>query len=126
LLAVCRAGGVEINSTLVREGFAWAFAKYSSSYVAEEREARSAKRGVFAAQNIAPWEFRAGRWGEAEASLLKKGCVIKGNVNRNGERIYHMPWQRDYEKVVMEEAKGKRWFCDEGEAERAGWRRAVR
>jgi len=35
-----------------------------------------------------------------------------------------MPWQNTYEKTSINEAKGERWFCDEGEAERAGWRRA--
>jgi hypothetical protein len=40
------------------------------------------------------------------------------------ERIYHLPWQSSYDKTVVNKAKGERWFCDEGEAERAGWRRA--
>jgi hypothetical protein len=37
-----------------------------------------------------------------------------------------MPWQRDYAKVNMDKGLGERWFCDEGEAEKAGWRRAAR
>jgi hypothetical protein len=51
-------------------------------------------------------------------------CPIKGNVNRKGERIYHEPGGRDYERVVMDLTKGKRWFCSASEAEAAGWRRA--
>jgi hypothetical protein len=35
-----------------------------------------------------------------------------------------MPWGRDYTKVKMDLTKGKRWFCSEGEAEKAGWRAA--
>jgi endonuclease YncB( thermonuclease family) len=125
LLAVCRVGEIEINSTLVREGLAWAFVKYSRAYVPEEAEARAAKRGVFAADNTTPWDLRAQKWGEAERAFLEQnGCVIKGNVNRT-ERIYHMPWQRDYAKIVME-LKGKRWFCSDDEAEREGWRPAKR
>jgi endonuclease YncB( thermonuclease family) len=127
LLGVCSVGGVEINRTLVREGLAWAFVKYSRTYVPEEQEARRAKRGVFATENTPPWDFRAGRWGEAEKhALTREGCAIKGNVNRKGEHIYHMPWQRDYAKVNMDKGLGERWFCDEGEAEKAGWRRAAR
>jgi phosphatidylserine/phosphatidylglycerophosphate/cardiolipin synthase-like enzyme len=53
-------------------------------------------------------------------------CPIKGNVNRKGERIYHEPGERDYERVVMDLSKGKRWFCSPAEAEAAGWRRAQR
>lgn len=127
LLGVCSVGGVEINRTLVREGLAWAFVKYSRTYVPEEQEARRAKRGVFATENTPPWDFRSGRWGEAEKhALTREGCAIKGNVNRKGEHIYHMPWQRDYAKVNMDKGLGERWFCDEGEAEKAGWRRAAR
>jgi hypothetical protein len=37
-----------------------------------------------------------------------------------------MPWQRDYACVKVDEKAGERWFCDEGAAERAGWRRAAR
>ena len=46
------------------------------------------------------------------------------NVNSHGERIYHMPWGRDYAKVKMDLTKGKQWFCTEGQAEKAGWRAA--
>ncbi|TBW32602.1 phosphatidylserine synthase [Siculibacillus lacustris] len=48
-------------------------------------------------------------------------CMIKGNVNRKGERIYHLPGGRDYERVTMTDPK-KRWFCSEHEAQEAGWR----
>jgi phosphatidylserine/phosphatidylglycerophosphate/cardiolipin synthase-like enzyme len=53
-------------------------------------------------------------------------CRIKGNVGRKGERIYHEPGDRDYDRVVMDTTKGKRWFCSEAEAEAAGWRHALR
>jgi hypothetical protein len=35
-----------------------------------------------------------------------------------------VPWQASYNRVRIDERHGERWFCDEGEAERAGWRRA--
>jgi endonuclease YncB( thermonuclease family) len=127
LLAVCSVAGKEINGALVREGLAWAFTRYSQTYVAEERDARLAKRGVFAAENTPPWDFRAGRWSETKKQVLpKEGCAIKGNVNRKGERIYHMPWQRDYVRTKINVTAGERWFCDEGEAKKVGWRRAAR
>jgi DNA invertase Pin-like site-specific DNA recombinase len=53
-------------------------------------------------------------------------CPIKGNVLRSGERIYHMPWQRDYARVRMDQVEGKRWFCDENEALAARWLKAAR
>jgi hypothetical protein len=52
-------------------------------------------------------------------------CIIKGNVNRRGEHIYHMPGQGPYALVNMDAPK-KRWSCSPEEAEAAGWRRALR
>jgi hypothetical protein len=52
------------------------------------------------------------------------GCVIKGNISANGERIYHLPGQQYYDKTVISWSKGERWFCTEQEAVRAGWRKA--
>jgi phosphatidylserine/phosphatidylglycerophosphate/cardiolipin synthase-like enzyme len=49
------------------------------------------------------------------------GCDIKGNVNRRGERLYHLATDPAYLKVNMNSAT-KRWFCSEAQAEEAGWR----
>lgn len=127
-LAVCRVGAVEINRTMVTEGHAWAFVRFSQEYVAAEQEARAARRGVFATANTAPWDFRSGAWSAAQAASQapNPNCPIKGNVSRSGERIYHMPWQRDYGRIRMDQGEGKRWFCDENEAVAAGWRKAAR
>lgn len=54
----------------------------------------------------------------------KPGCDIKGNVNSDGERIYHMPGMRDYKKVTPKPGEGDRWFCTEAEAQAADFRRA--
>jgi endonuclease YncB( thermonuclease family) len=127
LLAVCTTGSGEINAKLVRQGLAWAFVKYSDAYVSVEAEARSTRRGVFATDNQPPWEFRAKRWEGAVESAeadKRRACPIKGNISRSGERIYHLPWQAGYGRTRIDERQGERWFCDEGEAERAGWRRA--
>lgn len=127
LLAICSADAREINASLVQQGLAWAFVRYSSAYVGVEQEAKSARRGVFAADNAPPWEFRADSWSGATRTTEADGarkCPIKGNISRSGERIYHMPWQRSYERAGINERQGERWFCDEGEAERAGWRKA--
>jgi phosphatidylserine/phosphatidylglycerophosphate/cardiolipin synthase-like enzyme len=51
-------------------------------------------------------------------------CRIKGNVSRMGERIYHLPGDRNYDRVRMDKGIGKRWFCSEQQAIAAGWRPA--
>ena len=51
-------------------------------------------------------------------------CAIKGNISRNGERIYHVPGDRTYDRVQMDKGRNKRWFCTEEQAVAAGWRKA--
>ena len=46
---------------------------------------------------------------------------MKGNINSKGNKIYHMPGQRDYDKTVAEEM-----FCTEEEAQEAGFKAASR
>jgi endonuclease YncB( thermonuclease family) len=133
VLGACTAGGRDLAGLLVREGHAWAFTRFSNAYAPEEREARAARRGVFAGENAPPWEYRSRRWeggtasvgGPGSAQGAPAGCPIKGNVSGE-QRIYHLPWQRDYERVRIDPRRGERWFCDEAQAERAGFRRAAR
>src|SRR5712671_6908739 len=40
-LAVCFVDGRDINAQMVRQGFAWAFVRYSTSYVKEEASAKA-------------------------------------------------------------------------------------
>ena len=119
-LAVCFIDGQDVNARMVREGHAWAFVRYSRSYVQEEALARAGGIGIWQAETQPAWEFRAHRWTAAEHEA-PAGCAIKGNVTRNG-RIYHMPWSPWYAQVRIDVDKGKRWFCTEAEAIAAGWR----
>jgi len=118
-LARCFLDGGDINAWMVRQGHAWAFVRYSASYIAQEAAAKAEGLGIWQGEAMPAWEFRAKRWAMAvpEAS----GCAIKGNVTGNG-RIYHMPWSPWYAQIRMTGDKGKRWFCTEAEAIAAGWR----
>ena len=144
-LGLCSLAGEDLNGWMVREGWALAYVKYSSAYTHAEDDARARQRGLWQGAFIAPWDWRhrnnktviLGALSvpiNAQSMLLpvpstegapSPDCVIKGNINRNGERIYHMPKQQFYAKVKMDGA-GKRWFCTPEEAEAAGWRRALR
>jgi len=105
---------------MVRTGMAWAFVKYSQSYIADEQVARSMRTGVWQGEAQPAWLFREARWAGAE-QVAPSGCAIKGNITSRG-RIYHMPWSSWYSRVKIEEAQGERWFCTESEAVTAGWR----
>ena len=48
------------------------------------------RRGLWQTSLEPPWEFRSRRWTEA-GSQAPGGCAIKGNINRQGELIYHTP-----------------------------------
>jgi len=59
VVAVCYLGKEDLGSWLVKKGMALAFRRYSLDYVAEEDEARAAKRGVWRGEFQPPWEWRA-------------------------------------------------------------------
>ena len=134
ILAVCRLDSEDLNAWMVRQGWALAFVRYSRTYVGEEASARSALRGMWSGAFIAPWDWRHRNRQTvilgsltvpvaAQASLLAPAsasgapspdCIIKGNVNRKGERIYHPPGGPHYAEINMNSSE-KRWFCTEEE-----------
>jgi endonuclease YncB( thermonuclease family) len=122
MLGVCSVDSLTINAEMIRRGLAWAFIKYSTTYVELEAEARRAAVGVWQGKAEAPWIYRENRWKVAE-QRAPDGCAIKGNITDNGQ-IYHMPWSPWYHRVRVDPAQGERWFCSEAEAQRAGWRSA--
>jgi endonuclease YncB( thermonuclease family) len=129
-VASCAMGREDLGAWLVRSGLAFAYRSYGLDYVAAEDEARRARRGLWAGQCQPPWEWRrARRAGETHADEPPRAstpprpdCLIKGNVNARGERIYHLPGTRPYANTRVDEARGERWFCTEAEARRAGFR----
>lgn len=123
IVARCSVEGVDVAETLVSEGLVWAFRRYSADYVSLEEDARSGGRGIWQAPTEAPWDYRANHW-ERAAAEAPDGCPIKGNINAEGEQIYHTPWSPWYGRTKISEASGERWFCDETEAVAAGWRAA--
>lgn len=65
LLATCYAGGENLNGWLVREGWAVAYRRFSTAYVAHENIARTERRGLWAGEFMMPWRWRAIRSGKA-------------------------------------------------------------
>jgi nuclease-like protein len=145
VLAVCSVAGEDLNAWMVSQGLALAYIQFSKAYVAEEASAREAQRGMWSGAFVAPWEWRnrnertviRGALAvptNAKEILLAPAssagapspqCIIKGNANSKGERIYHMPGQTNYGSINMAKP-GKRWFCTEDDAQAAGWRKAAR
>ena len=59
------------------------------------------------------------RWQANGERVALATRVIKGNVNRGGEKIYHLPGQAGYDRVEAEQV-----FATEDEAQAAGFRRS--
>ncbi len=57
-VAVCRAGGTDLNGEMVRLGWATAYRRHSSAYVTSENEARKAKRGIWQGRFEPPETWR--------------------------------------------------------------------
>lgn len=138
-LATCTVGQVDVNRTMVASGFAVAFRRYSSNYVSAEESAKLNQRGLWSGEFQMPQAFRAAeqstppsRPSAGRSNTISKteraevvrparsSCNIKGNRNRKGQWIYHVPGMPYYDQTRAEDI-----FCTEAEAQAAGYRRAI-
>jgi endonuclease YncB( thermonuclease family) len=58
-IGLCRADGEDLGAEMVSTGMAWAFTRYSSDYIGQERAAIGAQLGVHAHDCIKAWDWRA-------------------------------------------------------------------
>lgn len=106
--------GTFVNAELLKEGYARVMTvppnvKYAETFIALEREARAARKGLWALEDQDDNEGKA---------PLSQG-LIKGNINNKGEKIYHVPGGAYYDETIAEE-----YFETEEEAIKAGYRKA--
>jgi endonuclease YncB( thermonuclease family) len=132
-VAVYRIGKIDLNGWMVSQGLAVSYRRYAHDYDAAEAEARARAKGIWAGRFVMPRDWRRGdrigRSGESAVSTAAKRsdrCKIKGNISRQGKRIFHVPSDRFYGRTKVDIDKGERWFCSEDEARSAGWRPAKR
>jgi endonuclease YncB( thermonuclease family) len=143
-LGSCTVNGEDVSRWLVRNGWALAFRRYSTAYVADEDFAREQKRGLWSGAFVAPWEWRhrssttvvlgaVAMPVHAQSRLLSPtaaaqppdpSCAIKGNLKNTQQCIYHMPGGRFYDRLDMQRSASRRWFCSEAEAQAAGCRKS--
>lgn len=145
IVAVCRIGGEDIGAKMVLSGYALAYRKYSLDYVPEENYARQKLSGAWIGEFQEPEDFRHPQEDSEDASPIASAprrtnlpsgtiimpaiitatperatsseCRIKGNINSNGDKIYHLPNAPNYSRTVAEEI-----FCSEQAAISAGYR----
>jgi len=123
-LARCVVSGEDMGTWLVRNGWAVPYRDCKCEIVREASvKAQTEKLGIWSGSFVLPWDFRRSGQNQAAPSEAQTGqCLIKGNINSKGDRIYHVPGSRYYDKTKINETKGERWFCSEAEAIAAGWR----
>lgn len=137
-LGRCTVGSTDLNRTMVARGLAVAFRRYSSDYVPAEDHAKAGRLGLWSSTFEMPSQYRhpQGAGGSAgptprsrsrasppggiRTRQAQAACAIKGNRNRRGQWIYHLPGMPYYDQTRPEEI-----FCTEAEAQAAGYRRAI-
>jgi len=67
--------------------------------------------------------YGAGRL-KRKQEMKKEGVQIKGNITRDGQKIYYTIDSRYYDMVKIDKKKGEKWFLSEAEATNAGWHKA--
>lgn len=125
----CRAKSVDLGEAMVRAGWAVDYSQFSrGAYASAEAEARWARRGLWAGRFETPstWRAEARQARPEPAAPPQAGCVIKGNINARGRRIFHVPGQQDYAATLIDTARDERWFCSAAAARTAGWTAAAR
>jgi micrococcal nuclease len=134
LLRYVWVGDVMANEELVAQGYARVSTyppdvKHTERFLAAERQAREAGRGLWGLETPEPTAAPS-----AEAASLcpggcltpPAGCQIKGNISGDGRKLYHLPGGASHAPTRIEPEKGERWFCTTAEAEAAGWQAAGR
>jgi len=58
LLAVCFAGGIDLNEWMVAEGWATAYRYYSDKYITQEKTAQTSGKGIWAGTFLEPYKWR--------------------------------------------------------------------
>lgn len=127
LLRYVFLGNTSVNKFLVEEGYAYASTyppdvKYQEVLNLAQQQAQEQKKGLWS-------DCSSSQAVNQPSSTLadqrdQPGCNIKGNISSSREKIYHIPGQNYYDKTVIDESKGERWFCSEQEAISAGWRKS--
>lgn len=141
-LATCENRVFEIGREAVRRGAAVALDDAPDDYHAAAAIARQMNYGLWAAEFQLPAEWRAANPAAVERVARTEspqrtqraaparpasqqryadsgGCTIKGNRNKRGEWIYHLPGQAYYDATRPEDL-----FCTERQAQAAGYRRS--
>jgi len=124
---IYREDGLFYNKYMIEQGYAHEYTyntpyKYQTEFKNAQKEAQANQLGLWSSNTC------GGDTTSPDTSTqtnVAGSCSIKGNISSGGEKIYHMIGCGSYNKTVIDESKGEKWFCSEQEATDAGWRKAL-
>lgn len=105
---------VFINLELLQEG-------YARFYLDKQNTSRQDELIEVA---LSAQEDFSGLWGECGEDRFDGKCVIKGNIDRMGQKYYHLPEDKYYSETVINLDKEDQWLCTIEEAEAKNFQRA--
>lgn len=129
LLAYVWIDGKMFNEMLLEKGLArvaYVYApntKYVDQFYEIQKQAQKQGVGIWSIENYVQEDGFIAEDGnsakeqEQDIPPANKDCVIKGNINSKGEKIYHTPDSPSYKQT-----KPEMLFCTKAEAEAAGFR----
>ena len=67
----------------------------------------------------------SGLWGSCGETQFNEECVIKGNIDRLGQKYYHLPGDKYYSQTKVNFLKEDQWLCTIKEAEAKNFQRTL-
>jgi len=131
LAYVHREDGLFFNKYMIEEGYAHEYTygtpyKYQTEFKSAQKQAEADKAGLWSPDTCnGNTTSSAKTSAPANTSGATGSCDIKGNIGSTKEKIYHVVGCGSYDKTVIDESKGEKYFCSEKEALDAGWRKAL-
>lgn len=132
-LANCSTEFLDLNEAMVELGWALAYPEGTLDHGEAQDRARQRRSGIWNSVFTVPSDYRRSQPQAARSPASPRpqaapptrsarfpDCSIKGNRNRRGEWIYHLPGMPYYDVTRAEE-----FFCTEAQAQAAGYRRAI-
>ncbi len=119
---VCEVGNEDVALLMLRSGNSLALPEAFPDYLDAERQARDAALGIWHSDFVPPWQWRAGVTSPDRPSDAARNCNVKGVPGPDGQRIYYVPTDAEYEGITIDPKQGDTVFCSDDAARLAGWR----
>lgn len=104
-----------VNLELLEEGYARFYLdKQNTLWQAELVQAALSAREGF-----------SGLWGSCGEAQFDGKCLIKGNIDRLGQKYYHLPGDKYYSQTKINLLEEEEWLCTVEEAEAKNFQRAL-